>query len=153
MFGPVMGMLLGLFAGAVVFVHALLLALDFYEVYFMIPLNTFVLLAFIGAVAGWLFSVVVRKCVPGKRRIALIAVVCLALSFVASALMMANLLIAYGGLDSLDMLRQYLFNSPLGILVQALVDAVAMAILCGLTDWTVGRMARRGGIHGPPVDV
>ena len=42
-FGPVTGLLLGLFTGVVLFAHASLFPLDFYEIYFMIPLNTFVL--------------------------------------------------------------------------------------------------------------
>ena len=52
MFGPLTGALLGLFAGAVVFAHAKTIPLDFYEVYFMTPLNTFVLLTAFGGIAA-----------------------------------------------------------------------------------------------------
>ena len=59
MFGALTGALLGLFAGAVLYAHATFFALDYYEIYFMTPLNTFLLLAAIGGVGGWLFAVAI----------------------------------------------------------------------------------------------
>ena len=43
LFGALAGAVLGLFAGVMVFIHALVLPIDFYEVYFMTPVNTSVL--------------------------------------------------------------------------------------------------------------
>ncbi len=145
MFGPIAGALFGLFTGAVLFAHATFFALDFYEVYYMAVANTFALHALVGLVAGWLFSIVVRRTQPGGVRNAAIVAVCLALSFAASGLVIADVVLAYGGIDVLDYLREYLFNSPLGVAIQALVDAAAMVVLCLVTDWAVERLMRRGG--------
>ena len=147
LFGALMGALLGLFAGAVLYAHATFFALDYYEIYFMTPLNTFLLLAVIGGVAGWLFSVIARRVASGGMRRAFIAATCLVLSIAASFLTMGNLLVFYGGvhaLDAFESLASFLFPSPFGVVVQILIDAAAMALACCLADWAVERATLRG---------
>lgn len=144
-FGPRTGMLLGLFAGAVVFGHAVFFPLDFYEVYFMSVLNTFVLLTCFGAVGGWLFSRVLRSNPTGFARLGAIAGVSLVLSFAASGLVVANTVLMYGGLENLDAIREYLINSPLGVVVQALIDAALMTLLCSMADKALSVLEVRRG--------
>ena len=148
MFGALMGALLGLFAGAVLYAHATFFALDYYEIYFMTQSNTFLLLAVVGGVAGWLFSVVVGRSASGGKRRVLTAVICLALSVAASFLTMGNLLVSYGGVNALnafESVSSFLFSSPLGVAMQVLIDAAAMALLCCLADRAVEKAAFRGG--------
>ena len=135
-FGPLAGGILGLFAGTVLFVHQTVFPLDWYEYYFMTPLHTFVLLTFLGVLSGWVFSLAFRVTQRGPRRLALIAAACVALSFVASGLMVVCTLTIYGFLGgfSLAGVREYLLNSPLGIVVQALIDAVLIVALCWLAE-------------------
>ena len=134
MYGPLTGALLGLYSGAVAFAHAAIIPLDYYEFYFMTPFNTFVLLTLIGALSGLLFDLVLRRNSKGAVRFGLIALVCIALSFVASALMMVGVVLAYGGSNNIDDIREFLFNSPKGVAVQALVDAALMVVLCYAAD-------------------
>lgn len=129
MFGPLTGALLGLYAGAVLFVHAAVIPLDFYEVYFMTPLNTFVLLTALGGVSGWLYSFVFRRARSGNSYVAHVVAICVVLSFIASGLIMANTVIVYG-FENLEAVRELLFNSPLGVVVQALVDSAIIVALC-----------------------
>ena len=145
MFGPVMGGLLGFFAGAVLFIHAQLFPLDFYEVYYMSWLNTFVLLTIVGVLAGWLYSLVVKKAQGGARAF-LVFVVSVLVSFVASGLLMGGVIVVYGGLEDpeiAELVQNYLFNSPLGVAAQALVDAVLIAALCWIADFAVSRVEER----------
>ena len=146
MFGPLTGGLLGLFAGTVVFAHAQLFPLDFYEFYYMSWVNAFVLLTVIGAAGGWLFSLVVRKAQGGARR-GLIFAVSIVLSFAASGLLMGGVVIVYGALEDpavSEAVVKYLFNSPLGITVQAVVDALLVAILCWAADYAIARIQTQG---------
>ncbi|MDO4890890.1 MAG: hypothetical protein Q3963_05960 [Coriobacteriaceae bacterium] len=53
LFGPRTGTALGLIAGTTVFLHATFFPLDYYEVYFMSPLNSFALMSALGAAGGW----------------------------------------------------------------------------------------------------
>jgi len=129
-FGPFLGAVLGLFTGAVLFAHALLFPLDFYEVYFMTPLNTFVLFTIVGALAGWLFKRTLRSSSNTGAHLVQIAVICLAMSFVASLLVQVNTVIWYGGWNSIEAIREYLLCSPQGLVVQALIDAIIMFVLC-----------------------
>ncbi len=145
MFGPLTGALLGLFAGAVLLSHAMLFPLDFYEVYFMTPLNTFVLITVVGALSGWLFGLVLRREPTGAARACRILAISLVVSFLTSGLFQLNTVVFYGGLDSLEFVSRYLLNSPLGTVVQALIDAAGIAILCLAADAIVRKAAQRGG--------
>ena len=144
MFGPITGALLGLFTGAVLYFHAQWLPLDYYEVYFMTTLNTFALYTFLGAMSGLLLSLVSRKMRPGAARTALIVLICVVLSFLASGLVMVNTYIEFGGAANLEAIRTYLFNSPLGVFLQAAIDAILIVVLCLVADAVVRRTKTRG---------
>jgi len=144
MFGPIVGGLLGFFTGAVLYIHAAAFPLDFYEIYFMTPLNTFLLFTFLGAVSGFLFTFASRRVRGGRQRVAFIVAACVLLSFAASGLIMVNTVVVYGGVDNIDAIRKYLFNSPLGVVVQALVDAFLAAVLCLISSNVVRKAKMQG---------
>lgn len=143
MYGPLMALLLGLYTGTIVFVHAQAFPLDYYEVYFMTPLNTFVLLTVFCVVSNLLFSLVLRRGLQGVKRTCLIIAICIVMSLCTSALVVANTILAYGGLENLSAITAALINSPLGLLVQALIDAALMMAMCLVADRIVHSFANR----------
>lgn len=60
LFGPLGGALLGLIAGAALLVHSHVQPLDFFEVYFITPVSSCVLLLAAGLVLGLMFAVALR---------------------------------------------------------------------------------------------
>ena len=123
LFGPLTGALLGLYAGAVAFAHATLLPLDYYEIYFMTPSNTFAMLTVLGALAGWLFSVALRDKPKGAARIFRIVLICVVLSFVASGIMEVSALVSYYGFKGFSSVGEALAGDAIGITLQAAIDA------------------------------
>ncbi len=144
LYGPYTGTFLGLLTGAVLFIHATALPLDFYEIYFMTPLNTFGLLTVLGGLSGLFFSLVFHHTKPGAVRIALIAAGGIVLSFAASALMMVNTVGIYSDAEQLEIFQMYLFNSPRGVVVQALADAALIVVLVLASDAIVRKVKERG---------
>ena len=142
-FGPAMSALLGLYAASVVYAHACFFPLDFYEVYFMSPLNTFGLLVLLGLMASVLFGAVLRRVPRGVSRACLVVVVSVVLSLVASGLTMLNTVIVYGGFENAAEVSARLFSSPLGVLIQALFDAVLIALCCCVADVVVRKASER----------
>ena len=134
LFGPIMGGLLGLFSGAVVFAHSTLLPLDYYEVYFMVPINTFGLLMLEGLLSGLLFDATLRNHPRGAARFARIIAICTLLSIVASLFVAGGVLLTYGGADYFEEAGEYLLNGPKGIAIQAVIDIVPMTVLCCVAD-------------------
>ena len=76
LFGPLGGALLGLIAGAALLVHSHVQPLDFFEVYFITPVSSCVLLLAAGLVLGLLFAAVLRRDPSAGRRVAGIVAVC-----------------------------------------------------------------------------
>ena len=153
LFGPLLGACIGLFAGVVVYLHAMLLPLDFYEYYFMTPLNTFVLLTVLGLVAGWLFDSIAHHKLEGVARLGALVGVCLTLSLTVSVLVQLNTFIMYtfpagdkAG-EAMSYVLSTIISSQLGILAQALIDAVFIVVAClvvyAVMRHTVGRQEKR----------
>ncbi len=145
LYGPVMGALIGLYAGAVVYAHAIVLPLDYYEVYFMTPLNTFVLMTVVGALSGLLFTLLERTKLQGPSRAGLVVAACFVVSFAASGMLTLGTIVSYGGMQYLDAIMETLVNSPLGIVVQAIIDAVLMVLLCLGASFIVHRRLTDSG--------
>ena len=143
-FGPLSGALMGLYAGAVVYAHATFLPLDYYEIYYMQSPVAVVMLTIVGAVAGVLFSPILRKTDAGWMRFALICLTCFGLSLLGSALMAVNPIVQYSGVGSFEQIRDVLINSPLGLAVQVLADAVLMSVVCVAADVLLRGVALRG---------
>ena len=133
LFGPLTGALLGLFAGAMAFVHADLMPLDFYENNIMTPLNTFGMLTFVGLFAGLLFSFALRHDPRGGKRVGIIIGICILLSAMASGFILLSMTIQFGG-EKLSAIQEYLLMTPVGMLAQMAVDAVAIIALCLVVD-------------------
>ena len=142
LFGALAGAVLGLFAGVMVFIHALVLPIDFYEVYFMTPVNTFVVFTLTGAFAGWLFTRALRGDPEGAVRVRRLAAACLVISLVASLAVQFGVLISYGDVGSVQTIYELLLNSPAGVAVQALIDAVLMFALCLFVDGFIRKALR-----------
>ena len=143
LFGPLTGALLGLYAGAVAFAHATLLPLDYYEIYFMTPSNTFAMLTVLGALAGWLFSVALRDKPKGAARIFRIVLICVVLSFVASGIMEVSALVSYYGFKGFSSVGEALAGDAIGITLQAAIDAAFAVLVCCGADFVVRKSARR----------
>ena len=133
LFGPIAGALLGLFAGAVAFTHANIMPLDFYEHTLMTPLNTFGLLTFVGLFAGLLFRCALRREPRGGKRCSIIIGCGIFLSAAASAFVLLSTAIYYGG-EQLAEIQEYLLMTPVGMLAQMAVDALAIILLCLAVD-------------------
>ena len=76
LFGPLGGALLGLIAGAALLVHSHVQPLDFFEVYFITPVSSCVLLLAAGVVLGLMFAAALRRDPSAGRRAAGIVAVC-----------------------------------------------------------------------------
>lgn len=76
LFGPLGGALLGLIAGAALLVHSHVQPLDFFEVYFITPVSSCVLLLAAGFVLGLMFAAALRRDPSAGRRAAGIVAVC-----------------------------------------------------------------------------
>lgn len=143
LFGPAMATLLGLYSGAVVFAHASLFPLDFYELYYFTnPFATFIAFTCLGALAGCAFHLVFKRRFSPAARAVLICLVCLVLSFAMSMALVSIVVAGFGGLEYLEITRQYLYISQAGIAVQGLVDALAASVLCLASDAVVRRSVR-----------
>ena len=70
LFGPLGGALLGLIAGAALLVHSHVQPLDFFEVYFVTPVSSCVLLLAAGLVLGLMFAAALRRDPSAGRRAA-----------------------------------------------------------------------------------
>ena len=57
---------------------------------------------------------------------------------------MINTYIEFGGAANLEAMQTYLFNSPLGVFLQAAIDAILIVVLCLVADAVVRRAKARG---------
>ncbi|MBQ9003229.1 MAG: SpoIIE family protein phosphatase [Eggerthellaceae bacterium] len=143
-FGPVTGTLLGLFGGFIAFVHATFLPLDSFETYYFgTPLNTVALFGFSALAAGLLFDLALKRDPQGFKRIALIIVVSIVVSFLASMLSFTTMLLMIGGFDLYNLAHAYLGISFSASMIQALLDSALIAVLCLVTDFLVRNVRDR----------
>ena len=134
LFGPIMGGFLGLYSGAVVFAHATFLPLDYYEIYFMVPINTFGMLMLVGVLSGLLFDVALRNNPRGAVRVARMAAICALTSIAASMFVAIGTVVSYGGIENLERIREYLLGGPKGMATQMVLDILPMVALCCIAD-------------------
>ena len=144
-FGPVTGALLGLLGGTAAYIHGTYLPLDYLEIYYFgTLLTTVVLFTFIGFIAGVLFDLVLKRDPQGGKRIALIIAISVIVSFLASALLLVNMVMLIGGFDLFTLAQEYLGLSFVSSALQALIDSVLIAVLCLLVDYIVRALKERG---------
>ena len=148
-FGRITGTLLGLFGGIVAFVHSAYLPLDFLEVYiFGTPLNTMVLFTFIALIAGIVYDLALKRKPQGGKRVALIIAVSVLVSFLASALLLVNMVMSVGGFDLYRLAQWYLGVNPVASTLQALVDSVLIAAACLAVDFLIRKLKEQGNDRG-----
>jgi len=83
--GAPAGAALGLFAGAVLYLHAAVSPLDYYELTFVTPLTSVVMLCLVGFLLGALFALALRGGLAGRKRMLAVAGACLLASLLFSA--------------------------------------------------------------------
>ena len=82
--GTLLGAAVGLLGGTVLYAHACLMSIDYYELVYVNPVTTIVAMALCGLASGLLFAVVLSGRVSGRRRVLFLVLACLAASCVFS---------------------------------------------------------------------
>ncbi len=132
----------GLACGAALFVHARLQPLDLYELYFVGPINSFVLYTIAGFAIGLALAIALRNNPTGVRRVVYLAIVCVLISLLAMIIFVVGIVldIAIASLDNMlqgfGIPRQVLYalagvGNPT---VQAAYDCVLMLVVCLLAE-------------------
>ena len=161
--GTLPGMCMGLFAGAMLLAHAVLMPLDFYEYTFVTPLTSVVMLGVAGLLLGALFSFVLRNDPPLIRASIYIAIVCIIVSLLYSTGFVVNVVLtilvniaseAASGASEAQV--QAASQSGLMALalrmgdvgLQAWVDAFLMAVSCIVANVVAVKARQRAGSWG-----
>ena len=157
--GVWMGTLLGLVSGAILYLHAHLQPLDYYEISFVTPLSSVAMLAVAAFFTGLFLAVALRKDPPPVRRVVYIALVCVFCSIMFTISFSINMFVetftalismtvdAGGELDEAT-IRAFVatrighMGSPD---VQILFDALAMLVACIAGDFAVRYISARKG--------
>ncbi|MDO4891502.1 MAG: hypothetical protein Q3963_09055, partial [Coriobacteriaceae bacterium] len=80
-FGARLGGLLGLLSGVILYAHSIVMPLNFYEMMFVTPFTSIVMLPLSGLMLGGLFGKALRNDPPLPRRVIYISLICLFVSF------------------------------------------------------------------------
>lgn len=149
--GTLAGGALGLFAGSLLWAHALYMPLGYLEVFFVTPWTSIVLLTLCGLLQGTLLSFAYRRQLPLMLRLAWIALTCTVVSWVcsfalpigASPTMLSNVLREHTTgtsivLDS-DTLTEGIKRFRMDI--QAWMDAGLSTLLCITADYAVRKLS------------
>ncbi|MBE6472050.1 MAG: hypothetical protein E7Z99_00500 [Coriobacteriaceae bacterium] len=145
LFGPLMGLCLGLYAGTVLFIHANVLPLDYYEYYYLTgPLSSLVLFTCVGAVAGFAFHFISTRKLSAAVRGALVILFCMFASVVVSGVLVALVISANTALGSLQLSNDELFISQTGVIIQMVIDGVAASAVCLAANAIAKRVSRTG---------
>jgi len=154
--GTLIGTCIGLFAGAVLCWHASAMPLDYYELTFVTPLTSVVMLTVCGFLLGFLFAFVLRHD-PGRvKRAIYIVIVCVIVSLLYSLGFTVNVIlqtvvmtaVETVGLDQSSVSNVAESNATIMALrlgridVEMVIDAVLMAVFCILAD-VLSRRAMR----------
>ncbi len=161
--GTVWGTMLGFFAGALLYVHALFMPLDFHELIFVTPGTSMLMLSASGFALGMMFCVGLGRAQTRLRRLACIALPCtitsFAYTFLSNAISTSSMARSIASQISLSLTREQflekfnceidLMSSRLGSMhVQAITDALLMVALCCLLDYVTRRFERHSAEIG-----
>ena len=130
------GLFTGLIAGAATLAHAVLLPLDYYEKYFVSPVNSIVLFALCGVLAGVLFAVMARRSRDNELNPVGVVVVCVVTSLFCSVffLLSARVISLVAGAADLAALAAIVTDLG-GTLLQVVFDALFMCVACVACCW------------------
>ena len=128
--GTLAGLGMGFFAGVILYLHAILMPLDYYELTFITPMTSIAMMSVCGALLGMLFALVLRRERALRWRILLVVVVC----FVVSACFSGGFLALVsmqetGRLNEAQSQVDQALISANNIGFQAISDAVLMALV------------------------
>ena len=164
--GTLVGTLMALFAGGVLYLHSMLMPLDSYELTFVTPLTSIVLFTFCGFLLGILFAFALRNNPTRLRRIIYIVIVCFIVSCLYSFGFIVNVFFALiaetandyvaSGSTSLNSEMEASVTADAARLVfrmgdvglQILADAVLMAFICAIGDFLAEKAASLEGTAG-----
>ena len=146
--GTFWGTGIGLFTGLVLFAHASIMPLDYYELLFITPFSSIVMFAVAGLLSGLLFAFVLRNDPRGIKRVMYIVIVCTVISLLYSTVfalsVLAQLVVdaaqTYGqslSEDELADLRTRALKTVFGmgsVSIQALIDAILTSLVCCIGD-------------------
>ncbi len=143
--GSLLGMCMGLFAGAMLLAHAIIVPLNYYELTFVTPLTSVVMLGITGLILGGLFRFALRNDPPPVKAAIYIAIVCLIVSMLYSLGFVVNTIasiffdslqtaMAGGSRDEVERSvtsKAIALGLRMGnVELQALIDAALMAFFC-----------------------
>ena len=150
--GTLAGTAVGLLAGSVVYVHALLFPLDYYELSYVTPVTSIVLFGAAGLLLGLLFAFMLRNNPPSVRRVVYIALACAIVSFLYSAAFLSNVVasLVAGGFNSQNAYEgiQAVVAAALesgDTSIQAALTAFIMAVLCACGDYVARTLQGHSG--------
>ncbi|MBE6470123.1 MAG: hypothetical protein E7000_00225 [Coriobacteriaceae bacterium] len=164
MLGVLSGATLGLIAGAIMYIHAVWLPLDYYELVYVTPVTSIVMFTVMGFLLAVLFAFALGGNPPTPRRVVSIILICLVVSWlyslgfitsvvssilgeIASRVNLADLGVSQPG-DSAIAAAAVDWAVRLGdVRVQAWLDGALMAGACVLADALARRIdAWRAGV-------
>lgn len=157
--GTVAGTAIGFFAGTVLYVHACVLPLDHYELTFVTPASSIVLLGFSGFLLGILFAFALRKDPPQLKRVIYITIVCFLVSSFFSFSFIVNVFFSlvtdfYGMAESASLEGLLLEEATSRFLrlgdinLQMWATTFLMAVLCCIGDYIARRVNAHEGTVG-----
>lgn len=147
--GTLSGMLIGLCAGALLFLHAVVIPLDYYELKFVTPITSVLMLTIVGFILGYAFAFVLRNDPSPLKRVIYITLASMIVSGLYSFGFFINVLIELfldmaANVDSSlpdDQIGQIVVSNIastalyLGdLFLQFLIDGAAMALVCIVGD-------------------
>ena len=152
--GTLAGGAMGLCAGVVLYVHSAVMPLDYYELSFVTPFTSIVMLCISGILLGLLFALALHNDPPSRvKRIVYIALVCGVVAWMYSIGFLVNVmaqllvsLVQYGGDIEEKVLTLALRMGDVAL--QANVDAALMTIACVIADFATRKVQKSGGNMG-----
>ena len=157
--GTVAGTAIGLFAGAVLYLHACVLPLDHYELTFVTPASSILFLGLSGFLLGILFAFALRKNPSQVKRVVYITIVCLLVSsfyhfnFIANAFFL--LVAEFADVAESSGARAFLLEEAISrilrlgdVNLQMWATTFLMAVLCGIGDYIARRVNAHEGAVG-----
>ena len=152
--GTATGTLLGFLSGVTLLIHSQVQPLDYYELLFVSPLTSFVMLGFAGLLFGMLFALALRGNPPQLRRAIYIAIASLVVAalcsvsfsvhaFVALVARLSNSTLAELGEARLDAMVQSTFMSLGDVGLAIALEALLTAVICISSDYLSRRVMER----------
>ncbi len=159
LFGTLAGVAFGVAIGAVLFAHSHFLPLDHYELSFITPMTSMVMLGISGLLLGVLFALALRKSPSRARRVLRIAIACIVVSWLYSLGFAINVFVSslvelvedMGVEVSESYVRQRAAATAMGLGdmgLQAWADAILMIFLCTVGDYASCKAKERRGTLG-----